>query len=188
MTALTWFDRVCRVSSTILLGFGCVAVVLMALHVSYDVLGRSLAKAGIYGTTEIVSFYYMVAAVCLPLAHIELRDEHITVDVFYGYLPGALKSAVMAFSIACTAAFFATFSYRSWQDALAAFATGETLMGYAEIPIWPARFFLPVSFAFVVVACMLRLARVFLPPPDADVAATPTELLGDQTAARSLRA
>ncbi len=188
MTALTWFDRVCRASSGILLGLGCIAVTLMALHVAYDVLGRSFASAGIYGTTEIVSFYYMVAAVCLPLAHIELRDEHITVDVFFGYLPGALKSLVMAFSIVCTAAFFAIFAYRSWHDALGAFATGETLMGYAEIPIWPARFFLPVSFAFVVIACMLRLARVFLPPPDTDVAATSTESLGKHTEARSLRA
>lgn len=158
---LAAIDRTCRAFSVVLVAAACVAVILMAVHVSYDVIARSFVSGGIYGTTEIVAYYYMIACVCLPLAYIELRDEHITVEVFYDLLPLGVRKVVLAFSIACTGVFFAAFAWRSWLDALSALATRERLMGIANIEIWPARFFLPVSFALLVFACCLRLARMF---------------------------
>ncbi len=157
---LQTIDRVCRGFSALLVTFACIAVILMALHVSYDVTARSFVQGGIYGTTEIVSYYYMIACVCLPLAYIELRDEHITVEVFYDLFSTRVKKLVLAFSIICTAIFFGAFAWRSWLDALSAFSTRERLMGYADIQIWPARFFLPISFGLLVCACGLRLARM----------------------------
>jgi TRAP-type C4-dicarboxylate transport system permease small subunit len=171
-------DRICHAFTVLLVIFACIAVVLMALHVSYDVIARSFIASGIYGTTEIVSYYYMIACVCLPLAYIELRDEHITVEVFYDLFPAAMKKVVLGFSIICTGVFFAAFAYRSWLDALNAFSTRERLMGYADIQIWPARFFLPISFGLLVLACLLRLARMI-------AAATDTKA---QTETRSLQA
>ena len=35
-------------------------------------------------------------------------------------------------------------------------------MGYAEIIIWPARFILPISFALVLVVCVLKVVRLFM--------------------------
>lgn len=172
-------DRTCRAFSVVLVGAACLAVVLMALHVSYDVIARGIVSGGIYGTTEIVAYYYMIACVCLPLAYIELRDEHITVEVFYDLMPMGMRKVVLAFSIFCTGVFFGAFAWRSWYDALSAFSTRERLMGIADIQIWPARFFLPVSFALLVFACLLRLARIFA-TWNADTKA--------QTEARSLQA
>lgn len=177
-TLLKAIDRTCHGFTVLLVIFACIAVVLMAVHVSYDVIARSFVSGGIYGTTEIVSYYYMIACVCLPLAYIELRDEHITVEVFYDLFPAAAKKLILAFSIVCTAVFFAAFAYRSWLDALNSFATREKLMGYADIQIWPARFFLPISFALLVLACVLRLARMI-------AAAVDTKA---QTETRSLQA
>jgi TRAP-type C4-dicarboxylate transport system permease small subunit len=157
---LNAIDRICRAFTVVLVTFACIAVVLMAVHVSYDVIARSFVSGGIYGTTEIVSYYYMIACVCLPLAYIELRDEHITVEVFYDLLPAVAKTLALGFSILCTAVFFAAFAYRSWLDALNALGSREKVMGYADIQIWPARFFLPVAFALLVMACLLRLARL----------------------------
>jgi TRAP-type C4-dicarboxylate transport system permease small subunit len=158
-------DRAAQWASGALLFFGCIAVILMAVNVTADVVLRGTLNWGIYGTTEIVSFYYMVATVCLPLAYIELRDEHINVEVVYQILPASVQRLVLAFSIFCTGSFFAIFAWRSWYDSMVALSTRETLMGYAEIPIWPARFILPISFALVVVICVLRLVKVFTAPP-----------------------
>ena len=147
-----------------LLVCGTGALVLMAGHVIADVVGRLAFTSPVYGTTEIVSFYYMVAAVCLPLAYIELRDEHITVEVVYQQLPLPLRRAVFVFSTLATALFFGLFAYQSWFDALRAMATRETVMGAALLEIWPSRFFLPVSFALLTLIALLRAAKTVLTP------------------------
>lgn len=172
---MIWIDRCMSAATKLLMWIGCLAVVLMALHVTGDVLRRSLFNQGFLGTTEIVSFYYMVAVVCLPLAWVERRDEHINVEILFLKLPPAGKRVLLAFSSLCSGAFFAVFTYRSWLDALSAYSTGETMMGYAEIVIWPARFILPVSFALVVVVCVGQLARAFRPGSDAGADRPPEE-------------
>ena len=159
--ALDWLAR-------LLLVFGTAALVLMSVHVVGDVLGRLLINHPVYGTTEIVSFYYMVAAVCLPLAYMELRDEHITVEVIYQHLPPLLRRIVFVFSTLATAAFFALFAYQSWFDSLRAMQSGEMVMGAALIEIWPSRFFLPISFALVVLGALLRAVKATISPTYSD--------------------
>ncbi|HBM14118.1 MAG TPA: hypothetical protein DD390_15605, partial [Rhodospirillaceae bacterium] len=92
--ALATVERLLSLLATLLLIAGTVALVLMATHVVSDVVGRLFFNHPVYGTTEIVSFYYMVGAVCLPLAYMELRDEHITVDVFYQKMPLMMRRGV----------------------------------------------------------------------------------------------
>lgn len=164
MTLAQGLDRTIHVFSRVLLIFGTVAILMMALHVTADVVGRLAASRPIYGTTEIVSFYYMVAVVCLPLAYIELRDEHITVDVFYLHMPMWLKRTVFVFACLVTAGFFALFAYQSWHDSLRAMATRDMVMGNAMIEIWPSRFFMPIGFGLLVVAALLRAAKALLLP------------------------
>jgi TRAP-type C4-dicarboxylate transport system permease small subunit len=171
--ALIWangIDRALSWLSKVLLVLGAVALLLMAAHVTLDVLGRLTLARPIYGTTEIVSFYYMVAAVCLPLAYIELKDEHITVDVLYMQMPRWLKRAVFVFACLMTAGFFGIFAYQSWLDALRATATREVVMGHAFIEIWPSRYFLPVSFALLVVATLLRAVKALITSGDPESA------------------
>jgi TRAP-type C4-dicarboxylate transport system permease small subunit len=150
--------------SRLLLAFSAVAVIVMGAHVTLDVLGRTLLARPIAGTTEIVSFYYMVAAVCLPLAYVELRDEHITVDLAYLAMPLWLKKAVFVFSCLTTAAFFALFAYQNWFVALRALASREIVMGSAFIEIWPSRFFLPLGFGLLTIAALLRAAKALVTP------------------------
>jgi TRAP-type C4-dicarboxylate transport system permease small subunit len=150
-----WFSRV-------LLVLGTVGIVMMAAHVTLDVIGRISIGRPLYATTEIVSFYYMVAVVCLPLAYIELRDEHITVDLFYQHAPLWLKKAIFVFSCLMTAGFFGLFAYQSWHDSLRAMAVREVIMGHAFIEIWPSRFFMPLAFALLTIAALLRAAKAVI--------------------------
>lgn len=61
---------------------GLVGGILMMLHVTADVAGRTIFNHPIEGTTEIVSAYYMVAVAYLPWAWIARHDRHIHVDMF----------------------------------------------------------------------------------------------------------
>ncbi|HAE02750.1 MAG TPA: TRAP transporter small permease [Rhodospirillaceae bacterium] len=162
--ALATVERLLSLLATLLLIAGTVALVLMATHVVSDVVGRLFFNHPVYGTTEIVSFYYMVGAVCLPLAYMELRDEHITVDVFYQKMPLMMRQVVFVFSILTTALFFGLFAYQSWFDSLRAMSSREIVMGASLIEIWPSRFFMPISFGLLVLACLLRAAKVILTP------------------------
>ncbi|MEX2629401.1 MAG: TRAP transporter small permease [Tistlia sp.] len=164
---LGWLTR-------ILLVFGTIALILMAVHVIADVVGRLAFSSPVYGTTEIVSFYYMVAAVCLPLAYMELRDEHITVDILYLKLPLLLRRIVFVFSGLVTALFFGLFAYRSWLDSLRAMATREMVMGNAFIEIWPSRYFLPIAFGLLVIVALLRVAKAIFTPAVAEEHLRPT--------------
>ncbi len=162
--ALDWVERCLTWLARILLVFGTIALILMAVHVTADVIGRLLFTHPVYGTTEIVSFYYMVAAVCLPLAYMELKDNHITVEVLYLKLPVVLRRFSFVFSTLVTALFFGLFAYQSWFDALKATASREVVMGYALIEIWPSRYFLPISFGLLVAASILRGLKAILTP------------------------
>lgn len=162
---MRWIDRCATGTARLLMWVGCLAVVLMATHVTVDVLMRTFFTRGMLGTTEIVSFYYMVAVVCFPLAWIERRDEHINVEILFRKMPPSIQRLMTLFATLCSAGFFSAFAYRSWLDALSALSTGETMMGYAEILIWPARFILPISFILVVVICVTQLARLIAGAP-----------------------
>jgi TRAP-type C4-dicarboxylate transport system permease small subunit len=158
---LTWLTRALLVAGT-------AALMLMALHVIADVVGRLAFNQPVYATTEIVSFYYMVAAVCLPLAYIELRDDHITVEVLYIKLPLWLRRIVFVIAALVTALFFGLFAYQSWLDSLRATAAREVVMGNALLEIWPSRYFLPISFGLLVIATLLRALRAVLLPAAAE--------------------
>lgn len=167
-TLLSTVERMLSHLANVLLVVGTLALALMATHVISDVVGRLIFNHPVYGTTEIVSFYYMVGAVCLPLAYLELRDEHITVDVFYLKMPRLLRRVVFIFSILATAVFFGLFAYQAWFDSLRAMSSREIVMGASLIEIWPSRFFMPISFGLLVLACLLRVAKVILTPEKAE--------------------
>ncbi len=164
VVALQAIERVLGWLTKVLLVVGTIALILMAVHVTSDVIGRLIFTKPVYGTTEIVSFYYMVAVVCLPLAYMELRDDHITVEIIYLKLPMLLRRIVFVFSTLMTALFFGLFAYQSWFDSLKAMAAREMVMGNAFIEIWPSRFFLPASFGLLVLATLLRAVRAILTP------------------------
>ena len=66
---------------------GGIAVVLMMLHICADVIAKYVFNSPIPGTLEIVSNYYMVATVFLPLALVERKNAHIAVEILSQHLP-----------------------------------------------------------------------------------------------------
>jgi TRAP-type C4-dicarboxylate transport system permease small subunit len=141
-----------------LLWLGLIAGFLMMMHVTVDVAGRYVFNRPLEGTTEIVAAYYMVVVAYLPWAWIASRDGHIVAGVFQHIgsprVDFWLEIAVKIFTAVCVA----VFAYQTFWAALRQTRTGEVwLAGTMYIPVWPSRWVLPISAAFMLIYLVLRV-------------------------------
>lgn len=140
------------------------ALVLMMLQTVVDVVMKNVFGAPIEGNLEIVSVYHMVALVFLPLALVELRHEHIAVDLVVRLFPSGLRRVTNTLGYLVSALFFAILAWQTWVDAVEAWQIGEILMTSILITIWPAKFSLPLGFAAVMLVCLLHAWRAATDP------------------------
>jgi TRAP-type C4-dicarboxylate transport system permease small subunit len=159
-----WVERLIRAGSNLLAFIAGVCLVLMMLQVVADVVMKYLLDSPIEGSLEIVSFYYMVAVVFLPLAMVELRREHITVDLVVQLLPRRAQGWVYAAGCLVSAGFFAILAWQTYLDALRATRINEVMMGSIYVTIWPSRWALPVGFAMIMAATLLHAWRALRDP------------------------
>lgn len=142
-----------------LLWLGLAAGLLMMVHVSVDVIARTVFNHPLPGTTEIVAAYYMVAVAYLPWAWLALKDQHLAAEFFTRKASPRGKFWLDAFARTLTALFVIVFI---WQTLLRAIRNSraneswESAMGY--LPIWPSRWLLPIAGALMVAYLILRIA------------------------------
>ena len=154
----------------LLLWLGLIAGVLMMVHVSVDVTGRTVFNRPFSGTTEIVAGWYMVACAYLPLAWITRTDNHIVAGVFerigtpwFAYW---LEIAVKIFMLV----YVSVFTWQTYLRAVQQTQSGEVWEAAGGfIPIWPSRWTLPISTGLMAIYLVLRIwrdiARGFNPEP-----------------------
>lgn len=169
---MTTIDGITRRLEYLLMAVAAAALMLMMVQMTIDVFMRNFFSRPIEGSLEIVSVYHMVAVVFLPLALVERRHEHITVDLLVQNLHGGIRRALNVFGYLVCAVFCAVFTYQTLVDALRAFETGEILMSSIYITVWPAKFLLPIGFSLMFVQVLLHAWQAatdphFEPTPDA---------------------
>lgn len=157
MTALgRMIDRITR--GLVLLGGICVA--LMMIHVTADVVLRAVFNRPQPGTITIVANYYMIVAAFAPLALLEQRDEHISVDIFTAAMPRMLRRLTDIGVRALTVAVLSLLAARTWQEALSKTDIGAVVtQGTSSIPVWPAYYVLPVGAAAMALVAAIRLVE-----------------------------
>ena len=132
---------------------------LMMLHVVADVLARAVFRVALPGTIEVVSSYYMVMAVFLPLAMVQRRHAHIMVSLFTEWMSARavhrLDSLVRAvFAIAAIGFAIAT----------AEVAIDKTIIQEKIVTpdgfvlIWVSRWLLPISAAALAIVLLCQVA------------------------------
>ncbi len=140
------------------------AISLMVLQTCADVVMSRLFNRPIEGNMEIVSSYYMVMLVFLPLALVELRHEHINADLFVRMMPRGVQRVLYAFGCLVSIAFFGVLFWQTLQDAIQAFQIDELIMGAIYIHVWPAKLLLPIGFFAILLAVVSNLMRNLLDP------------------------
>ena len=164
-------ERLIRIFSDILLSISIVCLILMMGHVVLDVFMKITFNSPIIGTLETVSYYYMVGAVFLPLAAVELKKENVHVDLFIQFAPILVRRAVIIFGNIICALYFGGLCYQTLIDAVESFQYKETIMSNYLFYVWPSRWALPFGFLAVVlvfVSSTLRQLREFLSSPSED--------------------
>ena len=140
---------------------GGVAVVLMMLHICADVIAKYAFNSPIPGTLEIVSNYYMVAVVFLPLALVERRNAHISVEILSQHLPSRCQAFLVGVVSLVSICFYAMFFWQSLEDAVAKYEIGEYIRGQIRIVNWPSRFLLPIGVAAIILILAWKSVRGF---------------------------
>lgn len=148
----TWLSKATLVASTLFLA-------LMALHVTLDVSLRFLIGTSFPGTLEVVSFYYMIGVVFLPLAYVELQREHISVDVLVGRFPAGVQLVLYLFAGLLGLTYFGLLGYQSLLDAMRATGRLETAMANFTFYLWPSRWALPLGFAAMCLATLANMIK-----------------------------
>jgi TRAP-type C4-dicarboxylate transport system permease small subunit len=144
----------------VLLWVALAAGLLMMLHISVDVAGRTIFNHPLSGTTEIVSAYYMVAAAYLPWAWIARNNNHIQVELFARLLPAKVNAMLEPMVQIVTAIYVAIFAWETLLRAEQQTEAGEVWQaGAVFIPVWPSRWLLPLAGGLMVLYILLRLAR-----------------------------
>lgn len=119
---------------------GGAALMVMMLHITAEVVFRSLFGFTIPGTLEFVSFYYMVFGVFAGLAIVALLNEHVVVEVFLNWLPRRTLSIFDAAGALLGAAYAGFLAYGAWLQAQSSTKFDEMMpvRGF-DMPIWPSR-------------------------------------------------
>jgi len=142
----------------IFLWIGLAGGILMMLHVTVDVTGRTVFNHPFEGTTEIVSAYYMVAVAYFAWAWVARNDSHIHVDMFTIKMPERPKFWLDIAVKIVTIAYVSLFAWRTVIRAISQTRAGEVwLAGTAYIPVWPSRWVLPISGAMMVIYLVVRV-------------------------------
>lgn len=120
----------------------------MMLHIVIHALARSLFDAPIYGTNEIVEYWYLpiVALLGIPAAH--LQKEHITVTIATEKARPATAAVFTVFACGLGALVSLAFAWFSLNRAMQYMALGQTA-DVSDIITWPVYFLVPIVFVLL---------------------------------------
>ncbi|MEO1988812.1 MAG: TRAP transporter small permease [Martelella sp.] len=151
-------DKLMRAAIAVYGGIGAVAVFLMMIHITADVVGKFVFNRPLPGTIPIVSQYYMVIAAFLPLAIVERLTGHISVEILYATFPRTVRGMLTVFSTALGVVIFALMTWASWGEAVKKYAIGSfSYEQGVKVAIWPSYFILPAGTALLTLVLLWRL-------------------------------
>jgi len=132
-------------------------MVLVAADVTLRAFG-----GGVPGTLYIVGYYLMIMVAFLPLARVEISDGAISVDAFFVGMGRRWQRIVSLFVAILSAIVYGAVGYASWFEAAQKFTSGAYIITLDYVlPIWPAYFFIPISFGLAALVAVLRAIQMF---------------------------
>ena len=140
----------------------CLVLMIMMLHVFFDVSFKFLFNSPIVATLSIVSYYYMVFVVFLPLGKTEIVHEHVYADVITRLFPEKIQFLFYIFASLVSLIYFLCLGYQTFLDAVRAYQVSETYMANFVFYVWPSRWFLPIGFFTMAIAIIYNIKKAFL--------------------------
>ena len=168
-----------RVIDRCILALAGMALLLMMLHISIDVVSNLLFGAPVPLTNATVTQYYMIAVAFLPLAAGEYRGAHIRVDLVVNHLPAVLRRWLDHLVQALCFAVYVALAIQASQLALQKLAGNSFMMEQTtRVSTWPSYFLVPAGFGLIALLIGLRLICRMLGKPEPEPPTeTPEEIM-----------
>lgn len=150
---------------------GIIGVLAMMLHICSDVIARTVFDVSVPATLEMVTRYYMLMLVLLPLAWVERKRFMIAVEAFSGVF-GELGIRVVDVLVAIICiGVYAVLTVSTWSKAVEQFDVGAYIIALdTQIIVWPGYFALPFGFALAALVCLIRIPLLLFPQSAPDAA------------------
>lgn len=145
---LSKLERGLNAFSNFLMIIAGVAVTLMMLHISADILSKLVLNKPIMATLEVVTWYYMVATIFLPWGYIQVHKKHLMVELFTMKMPPR-KLAVLEGIVGIVGAIYVgILCWLTLEHAIDQTIAGEIQdVTFFDLPVWPSRWLLPIPAA-----------------------------------------
>jgi len=165
-------ERTLRLAARILMAVAALFAVLMALHVTADILSKLLLLDPIDGTSEVVANYYMVGIIFLPLAALQWSGGHIEAALFTAGLSPRAQQGLTLFSQLLMALVLGLLAWRSGLQAITSTGNAEFVPTASFfLYVWPARWLLPIGFGVAALAALAQGVASLAAPASAAGAA-----------------
>lgn len=140
--------------------FGGWLLLLLALVIGYDVVGRKFYNTGSIRLQDL-QWHLHGAAMMLGFGAAYLRDAHVRVDLFRENFPDRTKIWLETFGIvAFLIPYVSALAWFSIDYAMRAFVSGEGSVGGAGLPNrWIIKSFLFIGFSLVILSAVSVLLR-----------------------------
>lgn len=137
---------------------GMVLIGIMVLHVTAEVIARSVFRAPIPATIEIATYYYMIAVAFVPLGYVQWRREHIEAEAIADIVPARLRKFAAFLGLLASIGITIALVYGTTLAAMRQTRFGASVWTtVGQIPIWPSRWMLPLGFGALAVVMVYQL-------------------------------
>ncbi|WP_280547767.1 TRAP transporter small permease [Halomonas sp. 11-S5] len=155
---MAWLYRLVNHVSMGLGLLGTISILLMVVHVTLDVILRSTLSVSVPATLEMVTRYYLITLVLLPLAWVEWRKDMIAVEALESLMSPVLIRISDVLVSLLSAGVYSILMVATWAKAMEQFQIGSYVMSLSfPMPVWPTYFVLPLAFGLAAIVCLIRL-------------------------------
>lgn len=123
-----------------------VAIALMMLHITAEVVLRLAFVHSLDAVPEISAYYYMSALVFFSLAYVTRANGHISAEIFTQAMTPRAREILEGAIALALGIFMTVFSWVTFNEAVAMTNIGEVHQAATVLlPKWPPRWFLPIG-------------------------------------------
>ncbi|MBP1719691.1 MAG: transporter small permease [Deltaproteobacteria bacterium] len=153
---MKWLDRIADLGVVLAI----VALVFMMVHVSLDIVFKRIGLGPITGTLEIVSIYYMVGCIFLPMMNVQRQKGHIFVELVSDRFSPRVVRALDFFASLVTLAFALGLAYMGAAEALEQTLIREkSEAATLSIEVWPSRWFVVFGACGMTLYLLLQIGK-----------------------------
>lgn len=136
-----------------------VVLIVMMVHIVLHAVLRFSLSAPIYGTNEMVQYWYLPLVALLGIPAAQLQKQHITVTLatermnFWNAAIFKISAALLGVVVSLLWAWF------GFEEALQRMSIGATA-GVTDITIWPVYFLVPLTFLLLAALYIVEMIAI----------------------------